>query len=279
MKFFKCESEGDIMADYAEMPDVLAVDGISAQVATYDPPKQSANSLFRFWKDSRWLFDAVEKNSMIPRYYPETVDYLDIDIFQIAYPMICFCDINFHKLGEHMKLYGGYGIAFSKQWGMQKGIQPLQYINKDSVLCKDFSRAFRHALTAEYDDPTHNYMQTHMYYMKPIQGMMPRDGEELNKNFTDEREWRYIPDVSMLGLPQAVIDHDLASLDSCNDTIVYHDTCWLKFEPKDIKYIIVQTNEELDKLCAIIEEKSIAPEVKRKLFSRIIVWEESKEDF
>lgn len=271
--------EGDIVAGYVDLPDVLAVDGLAVHEADYDPPKQSANSLFRFWKDPKWLFDAIEKNAMIPRYYPETVDYLDIDIFQIAYPMICFCDINFHKLGEHMKLYGGYGIAFSKQWGIQKGIQPLQYINKDSILCKDFSKAFRYALTAEYDDPTHNYMQTHMYYMKPIQGMMPRDGAELNKNFTDEREWRYIPNVSELDLPQAVIDDDMAGLENCNDTIVCHDACWLKFAPEDIKYIIVQTNEEFEKLCALIEGKSIQPEVKRKLFSRIVVWEESKEDF
>lgn len=267
------------MSGYEYLPDVITVDGISDPETEYDPPKQSANSLFRFWKDPKWLFDAIEKNAMIPRYYPETVDYLDIDIFQVAYPMICFCDINFHKLEEHMKLYGGYGIAFSKQWGIQKGIQPLQYINKDSILCKDFSKAFRYALTAEYDDPTHNYMQTHMYYMKPIQGMMPRDGAELNKNFTDEREWRYIPNVSELDLPQAVIDDDMAGLESCNDTIVCHDACWLKFASEDIKYIIVQTSEEFEKLCALIEGKNIQPEIKRKLFSRIIVWEESKEDF
>lgn len=76
--------EGDIVAGYVDLPDVLAVDGLAVYEADYDPPKQSANSLFRFWKDPKWLFDAIEKNAMIPRYYPETVDYLDIDIFQIA---------------------------------------------------------------------------------------------------------------------------------------------------------------------------------------------------
>ena len=178
-----------------------------------------------------------------------------------------------------MKLYGGYGIAFSKQWGIEKGIQPLQYVNKDSILCKDFSKAFRHAISADYEDPTHNYMQTHMYYMKPIQGMMPRNGEDLNKNFTDEQEWRYIPNVSEIGLPQAIIDDDMAGLENCNDTIVDHDVCWLKFTPNDIKYIIVQTNDEFEKLCNLIDDAAFAPDVKRKLFSRIIVWEESKEDF
>lgn len=258
---------------------ILQVSGIAKHSSEYDPPKQSANSLFRFWTNSRWLFDAIAKNALIPRYYSETVDYLNIDIFQIAYPMICFCDINFHKLEDHMKLYGGYGIAFSKQWGIEKGIQPLQYVNKDSILCKDFTKAFRHAISADYEDPTHNYMQTHMYYMKPIQGMMPRDGEDLTKNFTDEREWRYIPNVSEIGLPQAVIDDDMAGLENCNATIIDHEICWLKFTPNDIKYIIVQTNDEFEKLCNIIDELAVAPDAKRKLFARIIVWEESKEDF
>lgn len=65
------------MAGYVDLPDVFAVDGVAVHEVAYDPPKQSANSLFRFWKDPKWLFDAIEKNAMIPRYYPETVDYLE----------------------------------------------------------------------------------------------------------------------------------------------------------------------------------------------------------
>ena len=60
---------------------ILQVSGITTPDSEYDPPKQSANSLFRFWRDSGRLLDAIEKTALIPRYYPETVDYLDIDIF------------------------------------------------------------------------------------------------------------------------------------------------------------------------------------------------------
>ena len=87
----------------------------------YTPPKQSANTLFRFFKDSKYLFQALEKGAMIPRYYSENVDYLDIGLHQIAYPMACFCDISIHRLEEHMDFYGTYGIAFSKSWGIKIG--------------------------------------------------------------------------------------------------------------------------------------------------------------
>lgn len=85
-------------------------------------PTQSANTLFRFFKKADYLFDTLEKSAMIPRYYVETIDYLNVQMKHIAYPMICFCDINLHKMSEHIGFYGAYGIAFSKEWGMNKGI-------------------------------------------------------------------------------------------------------------------------------------------------------------
>ncbi|MBS5697337.1 MAG: hypothetical protein KHW82_14505 [Lachnospiraceae bacterium] len=63
--------------------------------------------------------------------------------------MICFCDITVNRLEEHMNLYGKYGIAFSKSWGIEKGIQPLQYVNRNSILCQDFSEAFNSSKQGE----------------------------------------------------------------------------------------------------------------------------------
>lgn len=44
----------------------------------YTPPKQSANTLFRFFKKPDYLFTSIEKKAMIPRYYGENIEYLDI---------------------------------------------------------------------------------------------------------------------------------------------------------------------------------------------------------
>lgn len=219
----------------------------------YCPPKQSANTLFRFFKKPDYLFTALENMAMIPRYYGENVDYLNIGFHQIAYPMVCFCDINIHKLGEHMNLYGNYGIAFSKSWGINHGIQPLQYVNKHSILRKDFTTAFLSALKADGDHPGYDFLLTQMLYFKPIEGTMPRDGIDIMKNFTDECEWRYIPSVSLLDLPQAVLEDEIASIDVLNKTLADHKDSWLKFEYNDIKYIILQSENDFYELCKFLD--------------------------
>ena len=81
-------------------------------------PTQSANTLFRFFTKLDYLLGSIEKKALIPRYYGENVDYLNIGHHQIFYPMICFCDITVHRLEDHMQTYGEYGIAFSKSWGI-----------------------------------------------------------------------------------------------------------------------------------------------------------------
>lgn len=245
----------------------------------YIPSKQSANSLFRFFDKPQYLFETLKKSALFPRYYQEDINYLKIEVKQIAYPMICFCDINIHRLGEHLDLYGKYGIAFSKTWGIGEGIQPLQYINHNSVLRKDFSAAFENAMKSEGDNLLSNYLLTQMYYMKPIVGTMLRNSENISRNFTDEKEWRYIPDVTTIDLPQVITEDFIASIGVLNETISNYDRCWLKFEAGDVKYIILQDFEELDELCSVLDEYIEDDNIKRKLISKVITWDEAKEDF
>ena len=99
---------------------IVSVNLDAREIERYSAPKQSTNTLFRFFKRPEYLFEALRRRAMIPRSYGENVDYLNIGFHQIAYPMVCFCDITVHCLGDHMSLYGGYGIAFSKEWGSRE---------------------------------------------------------------------------------------------------------------------------------------------------------------
>ena len=243
------------------------------------PPKQSANTLFRFFRKRDYLFDALNASALIPRYYGENVDYLDIGHHQISYPMICFCDINIHRLSEHMSLYGEYGIAFSKSWGVRQGVQPLQYINKYSVLRRDFTSAFSSAIADDEERPANDYLLTQMLFMKPIEGTMPRDDKDISKNFTDECEWRYVPNAKVIELPQIVCEGEMASVGVLNKTISEHDDCWLKYAYSDIKYIILQTDADFVELCSLVETLEEGVDVKKKLLSKVIIWSDSKEDF
>lgn len=263
----------------AEGIKILQVENPNPQEIEYQPTIQSANTLFHFVGHIKYLFSIIEKMAIIPRYCVEDVDYLDIGIDEIAYPMLCFCDINLHKIQEHMDFYGQYGIAFSKQWGISKGIQPIQYVNPKSILRHDFTEAFRASINGTEEGAAQNYLQSHMYYLKPIQGTMQRDKKSVHKNFTDECEWRFIPDVSRENLPQAITHADLFSRKKLNDAIFLCEDCWLKFNAKDIKYIILQTHDEFDQVLAMIEGKDLESKTKTWLISKILVWPEVKGDF
>ena len=57
------------------------------------------------------------------------------------------------------------------------------------------------------------------------------------------------------------------------------EKCWLKFNYDDVKYIILQTDDDVEKLCKVIERVGKDNIIKRKLISRIITWDNVKEDF
>ena len=252
---------------------------VSIKPSRYKPSIQSANSLFHFMDKVDYLLSIIEKEAMIPRYHEETTEYLKIEYKNLAYPMICFCDINLHKIASHLGYYGGYGIAFSKEWSLEKGIQPLQYINPKSPLCDDFSQTFKSAeQDSEQDSELKNYLLSQMYYFKPIQGDMERDNKKEIKNFTDECEWRYIPDVKKDDLSQVILEEDLHRIDIFNESLLFTPNNWLRFTIDDIKHIIVKDEFDYIKIKDCIWEKEVEDLAKHYLISKIIIWNNIKGD-
>ncbi|MFS8213855.1 abortive infection system antitoxin AbiGi family protein [Paenibacillus polymyxa] len=133
------------------------------------PYRQSANVLFNFMPKLDYLKDKLRYKAMIPRYYEESVEYLDLEVIKkIAFPMVCFCDIHLNKLTYHMgdrnshDGYGRYGIGMNKDWGITGGIKPISYMNDSSALLSDYKGAFTQALEqnneGKGDEIIHNFM-------------------------------------------------------------------------------------------------------------------------
>lgn len=243
-------------------------------------PTQSANTLFHFMEKLEYLLPILEREAVVPRYCVESVDYLKITYKSIAYPMLCFCDINLHKIENHTSFYGEYGIGFSKEWGIRKGIQPIQYINDQSHLCKDFSEAFNTSLNSLYTDEAQSFLLSQMFYLKPIEGDMIRNEEDVHKNFTDECEWRFIPEAISPDLPVVLMDSEIIQKETFDKALLYEKEAWLKFSIEDIKYLIIRNRDDFDKILDIILKKSKLDLVdKHKLTSKIIVLDEAREDF
>lgn len=253
----------------------------------YIPPLQTADTLFNFVKERKFLEQTIEHKKISARYCKENVKYLDLGISEIAFPMKCFCDINLHKLEEHLYWYGYYGIAFSKKWGMNQGIQPIQYINPESDLCKDFGIAFKDALNS--NDREHktlrDYLAMQLMYLKPYSGEFKnRNTEKVeNKCFTDECEWRYVADVSALKMEEIITNPDRMSdgaLTLMSNSLDGREEASICFEYEDIKYIILEDIPAYRAFLSFVRELNGISEIhKQLLISKILVWSEAKGDF
>ena len=265
-------------------------ESVKTEANHHIPSKVQADTLFTFTSQLDFIKKPIKTRMLSPRYCAENIDYLNIDKFKkLAYPMRCFCDINLHRLGEHLEWYGYYGLAFSKEWGMKNRIQPIQYINPESHLCADFGQAFNAALNLQSDTSPEstmlkNYLLHELMYWKPYQGEFKNrnTGKAEIKCFTDECEWRFVPDVTPEGFDQVLFEQNKLDTElfyKMSNAMDGLEKISLKFDYSDIKYIIVKTNSDFVELSNTISELKMTKPAEHELISKIIVWDRSGGDF
>lgn len=273
-----------ISIQLSEKPEIKTVQEL------HIPSIQSANVLFKFFTEIDYLKDVIRYKAIIPRYYEEMIDYINLkELKKIAFPMCCFCDIHLNKLVPHMAFYGSYGIGLNKEWGINEGIQPIQYINPSSSLIDDYRIVFLKSLDASHEDRVNisdysNYLLTNLLFMKPLEGQMFRNGKYESRNFHDEREWRYVPAVNKVAtdLPLIIPPKHMnpKAYAIYSDGLMQRKNLWLKFEYEDVKYLIVKDSDSrLDLIRFIQHETEIPSEEKIVLVSKILVFSELKGDW
>ena len=273
--------------------NTLELGQVCAEKATpsiHTPSFIQADTLFTFTSQLDFLIPYIRDSCLYPRFCDEDISYLEIpDIKKIYIPMKCFCDINLHRISQHLDWYGYFGLAFSKEWGMRKGIQPIQYINPYSELRKDFSSLFPKTLQSD-DSPSNelenllkNYMLHELMYYKPYEGNMKNrrtKGTE-RKCFTDECEWRFIPNLSGTGFSQIYYDPNINAdiINDISNSLEKLPQTALHFEYSDLKYIIIEDVSDFVRLVEVIDSINEKKTVKNELISKIIIWKKSKGDF
>lgn len=271
--------------------DLGKTQGVTRAKQTHIPSKIQADTLFNFTTHLDYLLDTLTSGMISARYCDEDIRYLKIKrMKRISYPMRCFCDINMHKLDEHLSWYGYYGIAFSKEWGMTNGIQPVQYINPQSTLCDDFSKAFSKALKIKPKTQTmeefimKSFLLHQLLYLKPYSGRIKNrnTNKKQKKCFTDECEWRFIPDVSKAGFCPLYYDEHIinaGNLVDISNAMSGLEEASLKFKYSDIKYIIVKTEEDFVNLAKALSSLKLEENEEKVLISKVIIWDKSRGDF
>jgi Protein of unknown function (DUF2743). len=119
---------------------------------------------------------------------------------EVGIPMVCFTDIPIELTKEHRRQYGEYGIGLKKEWGINKGLNPICYIIKDSEMYNAYNylqwiiqqNAFKLDNGKKDGENTLITMNAVMDFAGHLKEYS--DDPELNsKPFYDEREWRYLP--------------------------------------------------------------------------------------
>lgn len=167
-----------------ELLDLKKPNGVKEEkIKKHIPSKIQADTLFNFCSKLEYLEEPIKTKMLSARYCEENIEYLNLEeIKRISFPMKCFCDINMHKLEDHLSWYGYYGLAFKKEWGMKKGIQPVQYVNPDTELIKDFSESFIKALKIDKTKQTESEKVMKNYLLHQLMYFKSFAHQELNRH-------------------------------------------------------------------------------------------------
>ena len=242
----------------------------------------SAHTLFHFTYNKNSLL-SILKNGLYVRYSLENFESLINDKAEIVFPMTCFCDIPLSHVRRHTNTYGKYAIGLSKSWGMKNQINPIIYTYPNSATTtilndvfenienffdieeKELEKfKFNRSAEIVYErfntreeefskrvESVNSKLSHFIRYIKPYEGKFYRNGDYLENpvRFYDEREWRFTPSREFLFSKEMKDSYkseyfiNPKKRRALNIKLAKHIK--LSFEPNDVKFIIVERDNEI----------------------------------
>lgn len=198
---------------------------------------------------------------------------------KFAYPMVSVCDLPLSETGNYLKKYGDYMIGLSAEWGARNNFSTVWYCgNKTFSLHTVLGMLTRKII--EFgdkidDDEDYQKIIYIMSYIKQYEGPLPKRHYK-NYRFYDERELRFVPDYDVLkefGEKPFLWDYEGYKKSHKNSSLLTKELN-VMFDWEDIKYIIVETEDEKNEFWKLIENRS----GRRDLHIPILTNREVKED-
>jgi abortive phage resistance protein AbiGi (putative antitoxin) len=267
----------------------------------------SSATLFHFTR-SLEILKKILAEGFKPFYCSE-----DLTMFGVAecpgIPMASFCDIPLSHARRHVDDYGRYAIGLDKKWGMSKNIAPVHYIYEGSMCARVIFDVY-HSLPKEAFEVDCTCMKFNtrtaiFFYGKPYRGHLRRKDTTSEKvvekgevTFYDEREWRYVPFADQTkateevpaGVRAMLSEREYAKpeiLDEASTSL--HNHYRLTFGAEDVKYLIVENEDEIPELvdfiysvqadCENRELRSCPENDKKRLTTRVISMRQIEQDF
>jgi len=242
----------------------------------------STNSIIHYTDNLKTL-ELILKEGFKIKYCIEILK-LDNGTSNAAHPMISFCDIPLSDSKQHFNAYGKYGIGLTKNWAIKNGVNPVLYIDSNSLFAKSLYELIKERRKTDTNLTSIQASQILQIkaYAKNYSGHLKRKSVDIpNYKYYDEREWRLVPESSKMN--NATFSLDLArytkSKDEYNDKI---SDCRFTFKSNDISYIIVEHTSEIPQMINVLRteysEKCTARELDI-LFSKICSTEQIIADY
>jgi hypothetical protein len=205
----------------------------------------STNSIIHY-TSSYSVLTSILKEGFRVKYCAEILELRDTSS-RAAHPMISFCDIPLSDSTQHFAAYGRYGIGLSKAWAVANGVNPVIYVDKNSLfaLCIQELILERRKTNTNLTKKQKNEILRIKSYAKNYSGTLKRKSiNKANYRFYDEREWRLVPGKEILKgatFSVSIADYE-KSKDAYNQKL---SRTRIKFKPKDISYIILKETAQI----------------------------------
>lgn len=236
----------------------------------------SAEHLFHFTQKIENL-ESILLNHFMPFYCMEKLSYLNIidsrtnDYHEMAFPLVCFCDIPTPLQGMHRSKFGQYGIGLEKSWGIKNRLTPVVYSHRYSMLSLNlkYLTELYQKLESRVSEEELNGLNNHISYLlmnyKAYEGFAYiKDRQVFDTEITrfyDEREWRFLP-IECNGLKLNLKRDEFVSkktLEIENRKIQRDNK--LTFQITDVKYLYLEDKSEIEPFLNILKSKYTDPEI------------------
>lgn len=237
----------------------------------------SSNTLFQFTGNFETLKSILSCGYIWPRYCTEFC----WGGYSFALPMACFCDIPLSQISSHVQFYGNYGIGLSKSWSdKQKGIASVLYTKPSSQVANHVAYMLKKWQKEPFNLNTEDFILLSRIKKYSGETYSKKENRFVKRCFYNEREWRYIP-KGMLpnncfvkhGKQKIKFDEHLN--DKFKDELI--------FSANDIKYLIVSTEAEREKLIYLLFNDKLlgraSKEERTLAMYKILTVKQIQEDF
>ena len=201
--------------------------------------------LLHFTQNFSILESILETSFLQLGYCTEYFGHKDKVISSSAHPMVCFSEYEDFELEAKEITYGGYAIGLSKCWAVEKGLSPVQYVEKNSQAAIGLSKLLE-ARQKNGKDTIPKRLRLPIMQIKCFTKHETGHNSYFNEDnfcFKSENEWRYVPTKNQIGGGYISLNKNtfLKKKDFYNNKLKPYP---LKFEANDVIALYVQTEKQ-----------------------------------